>query len=142
MNAVEKAAEVLAAHGPALLIGRSECICGAIIHDDSQYRGHVALCLADAGLLIAAFPDGHAGTLTGDLLTDMAGYAGRLRDRAEAAERALATLREDVAALVTGPTADAWHDEAARGTAVLPYASNRYVRLVDDIRAALARGTR
>lgn len=41
--------QVLADHGPALRIGRSECICGAVIHDDGQFRTHVAAALAAAG---------------------------------------------------------------------------------------------
>lgn len=93
MSAVEKAAEVLAAHADD---GCGDCICSEYVLDDTL-AAHVAQALAGAGLLIAAFPDGTAGTLTGDLLTDMAAYARRLKDRAEAAERALATLREDVA---------------------------------------------
>lgn len=38
-------AEVLVEHGPALLIGRSECICGAVIHDEGQFRSHLAAVL-------------------------------------------------------------------------------------------------
>lgn len=113
MTAAEKAAEVLAAHVYEEFLGGlnevwTTCTCGERI--DATFGGgktsaevfkaswgaHVAQALADAGLLIAAFPDGTAGTLTGDLLTDMAAYARRLKDRAEAAERALATLREAV----------------------------------------------
>lgn len=51
---------------------------------------HIARWLADN----APEPDGHAGTLTGDLAVDMAAYAGRLKERAEAAE-ARATAAEE-----------------------------------------------
>lgn len=53
----------------------------------------------------------------------------RLRERVEAVER-----------LVTSPEANQFRDEAARGSAKLPYASNRYLRLVDDLRRVLAVG--
>lgn len=137
MSAVDKAAEVLAAHVYEEFLGGlnevwTTCTCGERI--DATFGGgktsaevfkaswgaHVAQALADAGLLIAAFPDGTAGTLTGDLLTDMAAYARRLKDRAEAAERALATLREDVAREIEADRSLPWnamHHEALRAAA-------------------------
>lgn len=49
------------------------------------------------------------------------------------AESALAAVR----ALVTSEQAEQYRDEACRGVVALPYASNRYVRLLDDLRAVL-----
>ena len=53
--------------------------------------------------------------------------------RAERAEAALADLR----ALAHSPESDKFRDEACRNAVALPYASNRYVRLLDDLRALL-----
>lgn len=50
------------------------------------------------------------------------------------------SLRGVVAAvegLARSEQADRFRDEAARGVAQMPYASNRYLRLLDDLRAAL-----
>lgn len=49
-------------------------------------------------------PDGHAGTLTGDLAVDMAAYASRLKGYAEAAEAETARLRHDIESLLSGQT--------------------------------------
>lgn len=68
---------------------------------------------------------------------DLKAELEKARARAEAAESALAAVR----ALVTSEQANQYRDEACRGVVALPYASNRYVRLLDDIRAALATPT-
>lgn len=47
-------------------------------------------------------------------------------------------LAAAVEALVWSDDAKRWRDQAARGTAEMPYAANRYVILVDALRAALA----
>ena len=48
---------------------------------------------------------------------------------------------ERVRALVRNEKADEFRAEAARGVAQLPYANNRYVRLLDDIRAVIDTAT-
>ena len=57
-------------------------------------------------------------------------------EAAEAAEAKLTAIRE----LVHSAAADQYRDEACRGVVELPYASNRYVRLLDDVRALLRDG--
>jgi hypothetical protein len=50
------------------------------------------------------------------------------------------TLRARVAAverIVRDPQADTYRDEATRHAVAQPYADNRYVRLLDDVRAVL-----
>jgi hypothetical protein len=37
--------EVLADHGPTMVPNR--CMCGAVIHDESQYRSHVAAAVLE-----------------------------------------------------------------------------------------------
>ena len=73
----------------ALLPGGGMTVIGSDLMPTDRVAAAIVARLADAGLLIAAYPDGHAGSLTGDLLTDMAAYAGRMRDQRD---RALATL--------------------------------------------------
>ncbi len=46
-------------------------------------------------------------------------------------------LRDRVAALAYSPEADEFRDQACRHAVVHPYTENRYVRLLDDLRAVL-----
>jgi hypothetical protein len=46
-------------------------------------------------------------------------------------------LRERLEAIVRDPQADLYRDEATRHAVAQPYADNRYVRLLDDVRAVL-----
>ena len=69
MSAVEKAAQVLANHGPAQTVGR--CLCGAVIHDEGQFHAHQAQALAAGGLL--------AGDPAGEPETDERGLLAKYR---------------------------------------------------------------
>lgn len=57
-------------------------------------------------------------------------------DYADEADRDRAAL-DQVRTLLHSEQVEKFRDEAARGTVALPYASNRYMRLVDDLRAAI-----
>jgi len=62
--------------------------------------------------------------------------AGRAQGRSERQVERDA-LQERLEAIVRSPEADQYRDEATRHAVAQPYADNRYVRLLDDVRAVL-----
>lgn len=127
-----------------------------IVPASSEHVAVIAAARTDIPALLAALDEARAesdewksvseATLEANkVLLKTICRADREREIAEAtlAEvRALHTRDRErlakVEALVRGTEVDEWRREAAMGTAELPYANNRYFRLVDDLRAALA----
>ena len=137
--------QVLAAHArcySTFWARRWNFVCGASIKatdvrgETDAHRAHVAQALAAAG-----FGDVRAVEAERDGWEESSANWQQLHnnqhDRRKAAEKELAGLVAKIEALAHSPETDKYRDEACRGVVALPYASNRYVRLLDDLRALI-----